>query len=134
MWVPHSLAYRTDLMFPRFDGRVRDGGDYLVVESPSNPGYYWGNFLLFQSPPRAGDAERWPAAFAHELGTAPGITHVSLGWGGDERGEIQPLLDAGYRGRGPGAPAAGSHAPPPDRRGRLGPHERAQSCRRRHRG
>jgi ribosomal protein S18 acetylase RimI-like enzyme len=97
MWVPRSVAYRTDLMFPRFDGRVRDGGDYLVVETPANPGYYWGNFLLFRSPPRADDAERWPATFARELGTPPEVPHVSLGWDGDERGEVQPLVDVGYQ-------------------------------------
>lgn len=96
MWVPRSLADRTDLLFPRFDGQVRDGGEYLVVESPGNPGFYWGNYLLFSRPPGPGDAERWPAAFARELGGAPGIAHVSLAWDGDERGEVQSLVDAGY--------------------------------------
>lgn len=41
-----SLGYHTDLMFPRFDGLVVDCGDYLAVRTPSNPRFYWGNFLL----------------------------------------------------------------------------------------
>ena len=45
-----SLGWRTDLIFPRFDGVVTDRGDYLVVRTPSNPGFYWGNFLLLDAP------------------------------------------------------------------------------------
>lgn len=46
-----SLGYRTDLLFPRFDGEVIDRGDYTVIRTPSNPTFYWGNFLLFDQPP-----------------------------------------------------------------------------------
>jgi len=42
-----SLAYQTDLFFPRFDGEVVDRGDYTVIRTPSNPTFHWGNFLLF---------------------------------------------------------------------------------------
>ena len=48
-----SLGYRTDLFFPRFDGEVTDRGDYIVIRTPSNPTYHWGNFLLFNQPPVA---------------------------------------------------------------------------------
>lgn len=53
-----SLGYRTDLIFPAFDGQITDRGDYLVVRTPSNPTFYWGNFLLFDRPPGDGDFER----------------------------------------------------------------------------
>jgi hypothetical protein len=42
-----SLGYRTDLIFPTFDGEIIDRGDYLVIRTPKNPTFYWGNFLLF---------------------------------------------------------------------------------------
>ncbi len=44
-----SLGYRTDLIFPKFDGQIIDRGNYLVILTPTNPTYYWGNFLLFAS-------------------------------------------------------------------------------------
>jgi hypothetical protein len=42
-----SLGYRTDLFFPRFDGIIIDRGSYLVIRTPGNPHFYWGQFLLF---------------------------------------------------------------------------------------
>jgi hypothetical protein len=42
-----SLGYRTDLIFASFDGEITDRGDYLAIRSPTNPDFYWGNFLLF---------------------------------------------------------------------------------------
>jgi GNAT superfamily N-acetyltransferase len=71
-----SLGYRTDLMIRALEGsQVEDRGDYLVVRSPHNPSYWWGNFLLLQ-PPEAGQAARWVATFAAEF---PAARHVALG-------------------------------------------------------
>jgi GNAT superfamily N-acetyltransferase len=42
-----SLGYRTDLMLLRLQGSVVvDRGDRLVVRTPANPGFHWGNFVL----------------------------------------------------------------------------------------
>ncbi len=56
----------------------RDG--YLVVRSPGNPSHYWGNLLLFDDPPVAGDAPRWEANFAAEFGDEPRVRHRTFGW------------------------------------------------------
>ena len=66
-----SLGYRTDLVYPRFDGEVIDRGDYVVIRTPSNPTFPWGNFLLFAQPPVAGDLDQWRRLFAEEIGTLP---------------------------------------------------------------
>lgn len=93
-----SLGYRINFIFPHFDGEVVDKGDYTVIRTPSNFGYFWGNFLLFANPPQAGDLERWQGLFAQEIGTPPTINHITLGWDSPEgiRGEIAPFLDAGF--------------------------------------
>lgn len=92
-----SLGYMTDLIFHRFDGEVVDRGDYIVIRTPSNPNFHWGNFLLFEAPPCATDFERWSRLFAEEIGTAPEINHVAFGWDttAGEKGDVQPFLDAG---------------------------------------
>jgi hypothetical protein len=42
-----SLGYSTDLMILRLQGSVvQVGSDHLVVRTPANPGYHWGNFVL----------------------------------------------------------------------------------------
>jgi len=94
-----SLGYRTDLIFPTFDGEIIDRGDYLIIRSPANPTFYWGNFLLFPRPPREGDYQTWRDLFALEIGSPPEVEHQVFGWdspGGDE-GLIRPFLQAGFR-------------------------------------
>ena len=95
----HSLGYRTDLIFPAFDGEIINRGDYLVIKTPSNPSFYWGNFLLFKNPPREGDYLRWRELFAREIGTPPHVEHQAFGWDTtkDQSGFIGPFLDAGYQ-------------------------------------
>jgi len=62
-----TLGWRTELIFARFDGEVTERDDYLVIRTPSNPTFWWGNFLLFGCAPRAGDAARWLACFDAEI-------------------------------------------------------------------
>lgn len=94
-----SLAYRTDLMLLSFDSEIRDRGKYWVVQTPQNPSFYWGNFLLFKQPPRAEDAARWPALFTEEIGRPPTVKHQVFGWDDPEGqlGEIEPFLEQGFR-------------------------------------
>ena len=93
-----SLGYRTDLIFPKFDGQILDRGDYLVILTPTNPTFYWGNFLLFSKPPIAGDLENWKSIFAKEIGPPTKVEHLAFGWDTmhGEMGEIKPFLDAGF--------------------------------------
>jgi GNAT superfamily N-acetyltransferase len=69
-----SLGYRTDLMVLRAGGSVlTDRGDHLVVRTPDNPTFYWGNFVLFEQP---GDLAERLALFAAEF---PDAEHVAFG-------------------------------------------------------
>jgi len=94
-----SLGYRTDLFFPTFDGQIIDRGDYLVIRTPTNPSFYWGNFLLFSQPPRAGDFKVWRDLFALEIGAPPDVEHQVFCWDSPEGevGVIQPFLEVGFR-------------------------------------
>jgi len=72
-----SLGFRTDLMLLSMQGSTierRDG--YLVVSTPDNPTFHWGNFLLLDEAIEPGTADRWLGAFAQEL---PHADHVALG-------------------------------------------------------
>ncbi|MBN2556677.1 MAG: GNAT family N-acetyltransferase [Anaerolineales bacterium] len=93
-----SLGYRTDLIFPAFEGEILDRGEYVVVLTPTNPGFYWGNFLLFPNPPGEGDLETWKALFTREIGSRQKAEHFAFGWDtvGGEVGVIQPFLDEGF--------------------------------------
>ena len=60
-----SLAFRTDLAMLEHSGStVEDRGTHLVVRTPDNPTYWWGNFLLLASAPHdEDDAQRWLDTF-----------------------------------------------------------------------
>src|SRR5436305_1575138 len=72
---PRSLIHATDLDVLPPDKVVERRDDHLVVRTPSNPAFYWGNFLIFDAPPAAGDAERWEAAFAAAFADEPRVRH-----------------------------------------------------------
>ena len=93
-----SLGMRTDLAFQRFGGEIVDRGSYLVLLTPSNPGYRWDNMLLFADPPGEGDFERWRHLFAREVGIPPEVDHMVFAWDtvDGETGYVRPFLDAGF--------------------------------------
>ena len=56
-----SLGYRTDLLLLELSGSVfHDAGEYVVVRTPDNPGFWWGNFLLYRTPFAPGDTKTAP--------------------------------------------------------------------------
>jgi RimJ/RimL family protein N-acetyltransferase len=88
MTVPHpcSLGWQTDLIFARFDGEIVDRGDHLLVRTPGNPTFWWGNFLLFAHAPQPGDLARWLATFEAEIAAAqPESRHRAFGIDARER-------------------------------------------------
>lgn len=95
--TPRTLGYRTDLIFHRASGVVAEREGYRLIRTPENPGYHWGNFLLFGGAPRAGDLPRWLALSEHELGAPEALGHLVFGWDSLELGEVEPFLALGMR-------------------------------------
>jgi ribosomal protein S18 acetylase RimI-like enzyme len=85
----HSLGFRTDLMLRRMAGSdIAERAGYLVVRTPANPRFWWGNFVLFAEPPRVGGL----AVFAAEF---PGAAHVAIGVDSTDGILDDVLLDLG---------------------------------------
>jgi ribosomal protein S18 acetylase RimI-like enzyme len=87
-----SLGYRTDLMVRRLAGsQITEGDGHLVVRTPRNSSFFWGNFLLFPSAPAPGEIRRWLDLFAAEF---PRADHVAFGVDGTEGPlKMTPELD-----------------------------------------
>ncbi len=78
MSPPRSLGFRTDLMLLRLEGSTverRDG--FRVIRTPENPDFWWGNYLLLDDAPAAGEFGRWVEVFHAEH---PDAEHVALGF------------------------------------------------------
>ena len=78
--VPRSLVWATDLDTLPLDRVVERRDGFLLVRCPGNPMHYWGNLLLFDRPPRAGDALRWEALFDAEFADEPRVRHRTFAW------------------------------------------------------
>jgi GNAT superfamily N-acetyltransferase len=83
-----SLGFRTDIALRILEGsECADHGDHLVIRSPANPSYYWGNYLLLASPPKPGHAADWLSRFAAEF---PAARHVALGIDVTDESQVDP--------------------------------------------
>ena len=93
-----SLGIRTDLIFAKFSGTVIDRGSYTLIQTPSNSGYYWGNYIVFDKAPRIGSLKKWTELFDHEFRYYSEPHHYVFAWdtGTDDKGDYQEFLDAHF--------------------------------------
>ncbi|WP_420595075.1 GNAT family N-acetyltransferase [Deinococcus sp.] len=90
-----SLGYRTDLMLLKLSGsQIEEVGDHLVVRTPHNPTFWWGNFLLYSRPPAPGEFEGWQAEFQTAF---PNAAHRTFGIDSTsgEFGSVTSEIEAG---------------------------------------
>lgn len=72
-----SLGYRTDLMLLSLGGsQIEQTGDHLVIRTPHNLTFWWGNFLLYDRPPASGEIADWQADFRTAF---PEARHMAFG-------------------------------------------------------
>jgi len=86
------LGWRTDLAVRRAGGSsVDEHADHLVVRSPDNPAFHWGNFLLVTDQALVDDADRWVSTFETEF---PDAEHRAVGL------VAEPRDDSGWYAHG----------------------------------
>ena len=109
----HSLGFRTDLALLQVGGsEVEDRGHFLVVRTPNNPHFHWGNFLLLGAPPEPGSVDHWVQTAREEFPTS---RHVAIGVDGQDgrTADLAPLAEAGFTTETSVVMTASSvHAPP----------------------
>ena len=91
-----TLGLRTDLAIESGRSIVEEHEGFLSVRTPGNPGYHFGNFLIFDGPPENGDEQRWPQRFESLFGSDAGVRHAAFAWGGPDMSAAQRFIDAGY--------------------------------------
>jgi len=72
-----AAGWETDLAILRHsDSSIDEFEDHLVIRSPHNPDYHWGNFILVTNNDFAKDASRWMQTFRDAF---PSAKWVSIG-------------------------------------------------------
>jgi hypothetical protein len=70
-------GWATDLAILEHSGStVEDRGDHLLVRTPDNPGFHWGNCLIVRDENAVDDAGRWVQTFRSAF---PEATWVAIG-------------------------------------------------------
>ncbi len=108
-----SLAFRTDLALLRLAGsEVEDRGSRLVVRTPNNPGFRWGNFYLLACLPHGEEVDAMVAAYDADF---PHSSHRAFGVDGtaDQREALAPLASVGLQIESSTVMTATSVHPPP---------------------
>lgn len=85
----HSLGIQSDLIFHRRNGEILDREAFLLVRTPAQPAYFWGNYLIYPEAPTIEQLPAWEEAFHREFSGQPLSTHRSFTW--DAKGMENPL-------------------------------------------
>jgi ribosomal protein S18 acetylase RimI-like enzyme len=77
-----SLGFRTDLAIRRLGGSTVEPREGLVVvKTESNPGFWWGNFILLSQPVAPGSCRALRDIFEADF---PGADHMAIGIDGTD--------------------------------------------------
>jgi ribosomal protein S18 acetylase RimI-like enzyme len=75
-----SRGWRSEFIVHRFDALVAERDDCIVVRTPHNPTFYWGNFLLLPDAPRDDQLAHWLRRFDEEIAAVQSASaHVAIG-------------------------------------------------------
>ena len=108
-----SLAYRTDLALLGLAGsEIDDRGTHIVIRTPDNPSFRWGNFHLLPRPPGAAEVDAVIAAYDADF---PDSSHRAFGIDGTEPygAALDPLVGAGLASDTSTVMTSTSVRPPP---------------------
>jgi RimJ/RimL family protein N-acetyltransferase len=84
-------GWRSEFIRHRFDAQVTEQPDCIVVRTPSNPTYYWGNCLVLPKAPADQDLAFWAARFdALVVQGQPLSLHVAIGVDAEFQEETLP--------------------------------------------
>ncbi len=82
-----SLGLQSDMIFHRADAQIFERGNYMIIMTPDNPLYFFGNLLLFDHPPQPNGPGPWEALFAEAFADQPASTHRTFVWDNTGLGE-----------------------------------------------
>lgn len=86
---------RTDLALHRFGAQILELPDCLAVRTPSNPSFYWGNYLMLPQAPADVDVPHWLHRFDELIARQqPASRHVAIGINTVYVGEQLPTWEA----------------------------------------
>jgi ribosomal protein S18 acetylase RimI-like enzyme len=93
-----TLGWRTEAYIERDRCAFEERDGFVIMRTPSNPGYFMGNMLLFDRAPAPGDEARWPRLFDEAFGADERVKHASFAWSfeDEDTAHIGAFVERGY--------------------------------------
>ncbi|MBC7712398.1 MAG: GNAT family N-acetyltransferase [Rhizobacter sp.] len=76
----NSLSLQTNMIFARNESEIIERESYIVVKTLSNPGFHWGNYLIFKKAPVEGDIVNWMNIFERKMSHYKEFKHYVFAW------------------------------------------------------
>lgn len=73
---------------------VRDG--YTLIQTPRNPEFHWGNYLLFDRAPTRGSCQEWKRIFDREFPYYATPHHYAFTWDEEQSGDLTEFTAANF--------------------------------------
>lgn len=108
-----SLGWKTDLALLAHSGSsVDDRGDHIVVRTPVNPNFWWGNFVLVDHVPSPSQSDRWLEVFTVAF---PEAGHTAIGFdvAAGDREELSWFAERGFETQADAVMTGHELIPPP---------------------
>jgi ribosomal protein S18 acetylase RimI-like enzyme len=78
--IINSLLLKTSLIFARNESEIVERESYMAIKTPANPGFHWGNYLIFKKAPQGQDIDTWKMLFKKEFPYYDQIKHYVFAW------------------------------------------------------
>lgn len=99
MYKFKSLGIETNILMDSFLANVIEKDDYIVVQTPKRPNYFWGNYILMKEPPCKGDFKEWVSIFEAEIGErrVKGFCAMTFDLATNENFDVSDFLENGFK-------------------------------------
>lgn len=91
------LGFESEYIINHLDAVIIERADYWVHQTPSNPHFYFGNFIELKVPLSRYSKAQWLTIFADEFSNLPEVKHVTLSWSRNlHQEQLTDFLTAGF--------------------------------------
>lgn len=88
-----SQGLKSEFIFHKFSGEIKNHGDCISVLTPLNQSYFYGNMIVYPSPPQVGDMTDWVARFDRIFANYPEVRHSCFQWLPTNRADEEALVE-----------------------------------------
>lgn len=99
MYQFKSLGAQTNFLMDSFLAETDERDEYFVIQTPSRPTYFWGNYILMKQPPTLGCFKKWIDIYEKEIGKRDnlGFCSITFDYDPDKTFDTSEFNDNGFR-------------------------------------